>query len=349
MKRTLAFAVIVLFFLLSAEARLFAAPKRISLVMDGSDEALPGCFNNICAEGLKRAQARFGARKLETSFYNALNVREKRLPLLREAAEGSDIVIVASAAYNEYLTSVVREFPSCLFVTLHENSAEGVVPVVFREEEGGFLAGVLAALMTEREKIQGINSDKIVGIITGKNDAVAERFRSGFAAGAWYVSPEVRVLSACTGDFTDREKAAGIALDMKQKGADIIFLPCGEAALGAVFEAERAGFFTIAADSELEKKYPEAVLTSVVKRTGYVIYKIAEEFVGGRINPDEVRNIGMSLGIAEDCIDISIWTREAKNNIPADIRAAVEDADEKIEKGLIVIKEIGSGSIKDKK
>lgn len=348
MKRTLAFTVIVLFFLFSAEARLFAAPKRISLVMDGSDEALPGCFNNICAEGLKTAQKRFGARKLEISFYNALNSREKRLPLLREAAKESDIVIVSSAAYNEYLTTVVREFPACLFVTLHENSTEGAVEVAFREEEGGFLAGVLAAMMTERDNLPEINSEKIVGIIMGKNDAVAERFRSGFAAGAWYVSPEVKVLSAYTGDFTDREKAAGIAVDMKRKGADIIFLPCGEAALGAVFEAEQTGFFTIAVDSELEKKYPKAVLTSVVKRTGYVIYKIAEEFVGGRIKPDEVRKIVMSLGIAEDCIDISTWTREAKNNIPGDIRTAVEEADEKIEKGLIVIKEIESGSIKDK-
>ena len=110
--------------------------------------------------------------------------------------------------------------------------------MAFREEEGGFLAGVLAAMMTERDNLPEINSEKIVGIIMGKNDAVAERFRSGFAAGAWYVSPEVKVLSAYTGDFTDREKAAGIAVDMKRKGADIIFLPCGEAALGAVFEED---------------------------------------------------------------------------------------------------------------
>ncbi len=345
-KRTFTFAVLVLLFLLSAQTGLFAAPKRISLVMDGSDESLPGCFNNVCAEGLKRAQARFGAKRLQTYFYNALNDRGKRLPMLRKAASGSDIVVIASEGYNNYLASVVKEFPSCLFVTLDENNTEGVAKVVFREEEGGFLAGVLAALMTERVKITGINSEKVVGIIMGKNDAVAGRFRSGFTAGVWYVSPEVRVLSDYTGDFTARDRAAAIALDMSKKGADVIFLPCGEAALGAVYEAERAGFYTIAADSELEKKYPDSVLTSVVKRTGYVIYRMAEEYVAGRINTDKVRKIGMSLGIAEDCIDISTWTREAKNSIPREVRTAVEDADDKIKNGLIRIREIESSSIK---
>lgn len=349
MKRTLVFAVLVMLFLMTAESRLFASPKRISLVMDGSDEAVPGCFNNVCAWGLKTAQERFGSKRLNTFLYNALNDREKRLPLLRKAASGSDIVIISSASYNEYLAQLMHEFPSCLFVTLDKNDAEGAAEVIFREEEGGFLAGVLAAEMTDRKEIAGINADRTTGIIMGERNLVSERFRTGFAAGVRYVSPGIKVLEGYTEDYTNREKAARIALDMNKKGADIIFLPCGEASLGAVAAAEKGGFFIIAADSELEKKYPRSVLTSVVKRTGYVIYRIAEEFVHGRINTAEVRKTGMSLGIAEGCIDISTWTREAKSNIPRDVREAVDEADEKIVKGLIVIKEIQSESIRDKK
>jgi len=343
-KNFLIAALLVALFLTGEPA--FAAPKRIALMLEGSDENVPGCFNNLCSEGLKRAQEHFG-KKVATRSYNALEEREKLLPLLREAASKSDLVIVSSIIYNKYLAQVMREFPSCDFLTLDANEERGVAEIVFREEEGGFLAGALAAMLTARPDAEGMNADKTVGAILGEKTPPVERFKSGFLAGVWYVDPNTEALCEYVGDFSNREKAADIALGMKGRGADIIFLPCGEAGIGAVEGAEKGGYFTIAADSELEKDYPQAVLASVVKRTGHVIYIVAEGYVKGEIGRKGIGGEKLSLGMKEGCIDISIWTREAKSSIPADIRESVEDIGEKIRDGLIVIKETDYRSMKD--
>lgn len=323
-----------LILLVIMECAAFAAPKRIALMLEGSDTASASGFNWLCLEGMRNAQVRFGSKKVSTKYYNALDDKDKLLPLLREAAASSDLVIITSAAYISYLPEVMREYPACSFLTFDTNNTEGVTEIVFREEEGGFLAGALAAMMTVRDDTARINADKKIGIILGEAVPPVERFKRGFIAGSWYIDPGVEVLYEYTHDFSDRAKAARAAMQLKRAGADVIFCVSGAAGVGAIERAKEGGYWTIGVDTELESDFPEMVLTSVVKRSGHVIYKVIESFVQGQLPKDR-----FSLGLHEECIDISTWTREAKINIPIDVRKRVDELEEKMSSGLIKIKE----------
>ena len=93
-------------------------------------------------------------------------------------------------------------------------------------------------------------------------------------------------------------------------------------------------------DSELEAEFPNAVLASVVKRSGLVVTKVVESYMSGSLPKDS-----FSIGLAEGCMDISTWTREAKMNIPVDVREDIDEIAEKIKDGLIVINGQSYGGI----
>ena len=331
MKKFILPAAFILMMLMECSA--FAAPKRISLMLEGSDTASASGFNWLCLEGMRNAQVRFGNKKLSTKYYNALDDNTKLLPLLKEAAAASDLVIITSVAYIKYLPEVMREYPACSFLTFDTNNLDGVTEIVFREEEGGFLAGALAAIMTTREDVERINDEKKIGIILGEKVPPVERFRRGYIAGAWYINPEIEVLCEYTNDFNDRAKAAEAAMKLKRLGADIIFCVNGAAGIGAIERAKEGGYWTIGVDTELESDFPEMVLTSVVKRSGHVIYKVIENFLQDNLPKDR-----FSLGLKDDCIDISTWTRETKQNVPLDVRKRIDELEDKVSSGLIKIK-----------
>lgn len=326
------FCVFVLLFIAVFCADSCGAAERVALMLEGADhEALPNSFNGICFSGLQKARERYGKR-IQTKVYNAYGDGSSLAPLLRSASSESDLVIITSALYVPALKEIKNDFPECSYIVFDSLGVEGVTNIVFREEEGGFLAGALAALMTRQSGFERINGDKVIGIIIGENVPPTRRFCLGCRAGSWYISPDVKVLCEYTDSFTDSVKAAAAAAKLRAMGADVIFCAAGPASTGAVRNAERGGYWCIGVDSELETEFPNAVLASVVKRSGHVVLRAVESYMSGSLPKDS-----FSIGLAEGCIDISTWTREAKTNIPVDVRDAVDETAEKIKKGLIVI------------
>ena len=124
-----------------------AAPLKVSLLISGRVGDIPASFNDICVSGLRNAQKRY-AKKISTSVFNSLEDKNKLQATLDEAAARSDVVIVVDAAYLPYLKDVAETYPSVKFITLDPTDVPNVKQAVFREEEGAFLAGALAALMT---------------------------------------------------------------------------------------------------------------------------------------------------------------------------------------------------------
>ena len=104
MKKFILPAALILMVLMECSA--FAAPKRIALMLEGADTASASGFNWLCLEGMRNAQVRFGNKKISTRYYNALDDKNKLLPLLKEAAASSDLVIITSVAYIKYLSLI---------------------------------------------------------------------------------------------------------------------------------------------------------------------------------------------------------------------------------------------------
>ncbi len=332
MKRIFCVFVLLLIAVLCTDS--CGAEERIALMLEGADQkALPNSFNGLCYSGLQQARERYG-KKIQTKVYNSYGDDNIIAPLLRSASSESDLVIITSALYIPALKEMKNDFPNCSYVVFDSRDIEGVTNIVFREEEGGFLAGALAALMTQQSGFERINDEKVIGIILGEKVPPAQRFYLGYKAGAWYISPEVEVLCEYTGSFTDGSKVEAAAAKLSGMGADVIFCAAGPASNGAIRNAERGGYWCIGVDSELETEFPDAVLASVVKRSGLVVTKAIESYMNGSLPEDS-----FSVGLAEGCMDISTWTREAKMNIPIDVREDIDEIAEKIKDGLIVINE----------
>ena len=316
------------------------AAERIALMLEGADPAaVPNGFNGQCAEGLQMAQSRYG-RRLQTKIYNALADRAAIEPLLREASAASDLVIVTSARYVPALTAVKDEFPDCRYIVF-DCDVPGVTAIQFREEEGAFLAGALAALMTRETDVERINGAAKIGIIIGEDVPPTQRLLLGYRAGAWYVSPEVEVLREFTGSFRDASAVEAAARRLSEAGSDVIFCAAGTASTGAIIHAPERGYWCIGVDVELEHEFPNSVLASVVKRSSLVVAKVIENYISGEL-PDGSFPLGLEYG----CIDLSTWTREAKMNIPIEVQDEIDDIAEKIKSGLIIINGDDFGGIK---
>ncbi|RKI71370.1 BMP family ABC transporter substrate-binding protein [Corallococcus sp. AB049A] len=162
--------------------------------------------------------------------------------------------------------------------------------VVFREEEGCFLAGALAGLVTKTGR---------VGMVGGMKIPLVERYEAGFRAGVAATNPSATVLVNYTGSFTDFALGKQVGQDLLLKNTDVVFAAAGVDGLGAiqaVKEAREAGkaVSVIGVDSDPSHLAPEAVLSAVVKHVDRVVYEAIRDQRQGRFQGGNV-----SLGLKE--------------------------------------------------
>ena len=123
-----------------------------------------------------------------------------------------------------------------------------VLSVLFDSNQSGFLAGAAAAYYTESENG---NADKVIGFVGGTESSTVNNFLVGYAEGAKYVDPEIKVLTAYVGDFLDTAKAKDLANAQMSEGADVVFQVAGAAGNGVIEAAsEKEGTVAIGVDSD---------------------------------------------------------------------------------------------------
>jgi basic membrane protein A and related proteins len=214
-----------------------------------------------------------------------------------------------------------------------EVDAPNVASVLFKEQEGGFLAGVTAALMTKTGK---------VGFVGGMDIPVINRFEAGFLAGVEAVNPDIKVDSVYTGEFSKAELGKSTANRMYGSGVDIIFHAAGATGNGVFTEAKErkaadpnANVWVIGVDSD---QYAEGqvddktnvTLTSALKRVDLAVQTIANEAKDGNFPA------GTSVyGIAEEMIGLA----DSRGAIPADVQAKIDDFTQKVKDGEIEVPE----------
>lgn len=208
-----------------------------------------------------------------------------------------------------------------------------VASVLFKEQEGAFLAGVAAALMTETGK---------VGFVGGMEIPVIERFEAGFLEGVAAADPSVEVDVQYTGAFDKAELGKTTANLMYQNGADIIFHAAGATGNGVFTEAKErkeadpdANVWVIGVDAD---QYDEGqtgdmnvTLTSVLKGVSTAVIEISEQAQNGEFPGGET----LVYGLAEDGVGIA----DSRGAIPDDIMAQIEDFKKQISDGEIEVPE----------
>jgi basic membrane protein A and related proteins len=148
-----------------------------------------------------------------------------------------------------------------------------VVSLTFREQDGSFLAGALAAMVSKTHHI---------AFLGGQDIPLIEKFQAGYEAGAREVDPSIRVDAKYAGSFDDVAAGQELSEILFNGGADIIFDAAGKAGLGTIEAVKtRSGDFAIGVDSNQDDLAPGKVLTSMVKKIDVAVYDVAKAMQDG--------------------------------------------------------------------
>jgi basic membrane protein A len=256
-------------------------------------------------------------------------------PAMRAFAErGYDLIIGVGFAQAPIMEQVAKDYPNIRFAIIDGVSElPNVASLVFKEHEGSYLVGILAARASKTGTI---------GFLGGMDIGLIHRFYKGYEEGARSVNPNIRVIQNYVGvtdsAWNNPGKGKEIALAQISKGADVIFTAAGNSGLGAFDAVEqqgkqngRATHFVIGVDSNQNMVKPGFVLTSMVKRVDNVVYQIVEDVVKHRFSPG-LHVFGLDkdgVGYAMDQFNQNLITPEA-------IKEA-EEAKQRIIKGEIKV------------
>ena len=308
--------------------------KTITVAVVAGGEVGDMGFIDSANEGLKRMESELG---LKTIMIQTRNDTTVYLDDLISAAEQADLIfVIPGYFFDEQLKQVVPEFADKTFVYVDGGSSiEGMSSVVFLQNEGAFLAGALAALMTTHtDDLANLDAAKYIGFMGGADMPVIHDYQVGFNQGASYAVEDIEVLNQYAGTHFDPAKGKETALAMFGAGVDIIFQAAGPTGLGVFEAAKDAQRYVIGVDSNQKSLAPDYVLASMRKNVGDSIFQFTQSFLAREIKADEVYTYGLAktgVGIDYGGMDPDLVTQDVKDKI--------EEYKQMIIKGEIVVEQ----------
>ena len=256
-------------------------------------------------------------------------------PAMRAFAERNyDLIIGIGFAQTPIIESVAKDYPNIRFAVVDGfSNLPNVASLVFKEHEGSYLVGMIAAKTSHTGTI---------GFLGGMDIGLIHRFKEGYEEGAKAVNPNIRVIPNYVGvtdaAWNNPGKGKEIALAQISKGEDVIFTAAGNSGLGAFDAVEqqgkkdgRATHFVIGVDANQNMVKPGFVLTSMVKRVDNAVYSIIEDVVNGRFQA------GFHVyGLGEDGVGYSMDEHNQHLVTPEMLQIA-EEAKKKIIAGEIKV------------
>jgi basic membrane protein A and related proteins len=264
----------------SAPEQQQPAPKantmRVGVAFDigGRGDA---SFNDASVAGLDRAKAEMGfadVKELDAGAGEPEDAKQTRLRQL--AREGYNPVIAVGYAYADALKAVAPEFPGTKFAIIDEQieGVPNVTSLVFAEEQGSFLVGVIAAHKSKNCHI---------GFVGGVNTPLIQKFEAGYVAGAKAAAPDIKIerkYLTPAGDFSgfqDPNKGAEVATGQLEAGADVIYHAAGASGKGVFSSVKSANGQAIGVDSDQYNQptvaeYKDVIISSMLKRVDLAVY-----------------------------------------------------------------------------
>jgi basic membrane protein A len=301
---------------------------RVGLVFDigGKNDR---SFNEAAWRGLQRAKAELG---VDVSYVEPTEGADRESALRSMAARGVDLVIGVGFIFGPDLERLAKQFPKVKFAGIDYSPSPGVGTIDnlaglrFREQEGSFLVGAIAGLVTHT---------KTVGFVGGMKIPLIRKFEAGYEAGVKHVCPSCRVLGAYAGTepkaFADPPHGEELASAQYGQGADIIFHAAGKTGDGVFAAARHRGARAIGVDSDQYDNAPCCVVTSMVKRVDVAVLDIIKELSVGRF-----RGGLHELGLAEQGVGFVADERN-RNLLPLEVVTKVKKLEADIIAGTIQV------------
>jgi basic membrane protein A len=310
-----------------AKTRSGPPRARVGLVFDVGGRG-DKSFNDAAYLGVSRAEQELG---VEVSYLEPASTEDREAALRLFAARELDLVIGVGFIFSSDIEAVARDYPDVRFAGVdYAPGPNGIPPnvaaLVFREEEGSFLVGAVAGLMSKTGH---------VGFVGGMTGFLIKKFEAGYEAGVKAACETCIVHASYAGTSPDafRDPAKGKALANAQIAAksDVVYHASGSTGHG-VFEAARdARILAIGVDADQYDEMPGTVVTSMIKRGDVAVYDTVKEVVEGRFVG------GMRVfGLKEHGVD---YVHEGPHaaGIPDDVKKKVEDLRAAVVEGRITV------------
>ncbi|MFY0542723.1 BMP family lipoprotein [Brevibacillus sp. H7] len=305
-----------------------APTARIGMVTDvgGVND---NSFNQSAWEGLQKLQQDMNLPKENVNYLQSTGDADYIPNLTQFVKDKWDLTWGIGFLMGDHVKKVAQENPDAKLAIIDAVvEAPNVESVVFKEHEGSFLVGVVAAKMTKTNKI---------GFVGGMDIPVIKRFEAGFIAGVKAANPNAQVIPIYTGAFDKPDLGKSAASQLFGQGADIVFHASGSTGDGVFNEAKDRkskgeNVWVIGVDKDQSITFGDDVtLTSMMKRVDEAVYRVSKDVIEGKFKGGVV-----ALGLAENGVGLP---ETSKKNVPEDVLKAVEEYKQKIISGEIKVPE----------
>jgi basic membrane protein A len=299
---------------------------KVGIVFDigGKDDR---SFNAAANQGVVRAKQELPIVLRDAEPGDATSLE----PAMRAFAQyGYDLIIGVGFAQAPLVEQVAKDYPNTHFAIVDGVcDSPNVASLLFKEHQGSFLVGMIAAAKSQTNTI---------GFVGGMDIPLIRKFLKGYEEGAKYVNPAIRVIPNFIGitdaAWNNPSQGKELAMAQIQQGADIVFQAAGNSGLGVFDAAEAAKKLAIGVDSNQNFVKPGFILTSMVKRIDNAVFAVVKDEVEGKfrggIHVYGLENDGVAYALDE----------YNKALIPQDVVEKVEKAKQEIIAGRIEVTDV---------
>ena len=308
----------------SMAASALAADVKPAIIYDLGGK-FDKSFNEAAYNGAEKFKSETG---IEYREFEIANDAQREQALRKFAGDGNNPIVVAGFSWAAALEKVSAEYPDTKFAIIDMVVAgkPNVKSIVFKEQEGSYLAGIMAALAAKSDK---------VGFVGGMDIPLIHKFACGYVGGVKSVKPNAEVFQAYTGSdpsaWNDPVKGGEITKSQISQGADVVYHAAGGTGVGVLQAAAEANKLGIGVDSNQNGLQPGKVLTSMLKRVDVAVYN---SFMDAK-NDKFVADI-QNLGLKEDGVDVALDDNN-KALVTPEMLAAIEKARKDISDGTVQV------------
>jgi len=302
--------------------------NKIGVIYDSGGK-FDKSFNELAYRTALRVQEELGFGLIE---FEAANNTQIEQGMRKVADRGATLIVGMGFAQADAVAAVAPDYPDVKFVAVDvcwlEDPAGNIYQACYKEHEGSFLVGMIAALKSKTGK---------VGFVGGMDIPLIRKFQGGYEQGAKYVNPDIEVYANMTGTtveaWNNPTKGAELTKAQIDKGADVVYQAAGGTGIGVLQAAADAGVFAIGVDANQNWMHPGSVLTSMLKRLDLTIFEQAEKSAAGTFE-----NGIYILGLAEGGLGYAM-DENNKDLISSDMIDKVEKAKSDIISGAIAVED----------
>lgn len=277
-------------------------------------------FNQSAWEGLQKAKKDLG---IKASYQESKQDADYAANLDTLLEANNDLIWGIGFKMADAILKAAKQNPKQKYAIIDysfgDKTPANVVGVMFKAEEGAFLAGYIAAKSSKTNTI---------GFIGGMSVPIIHAFQYGYKAGAKFANAKINVLEQYSESFTDAAKGKAIANSMIGKKADVVFHAAGAVGDGVIEAVKEKNKMAVGVDRDQNYLAPKNVITSSMKRVDNAIFNVVADLKKGTFKGGSTINYGLKDG----AVDIAPTTSKM---IPATLLKEVEDLKKKIADGKI--------------